>query len=124
MAAPRNSFSAHDGAAFCFCSPTRAGKFFETREPYGEFGRLHVVGEAAKTQIVPARVWRICAGAAEAAKFAEMRVRDTRAAKSLRKRVACLRRQARHGGQAIELRIVARARDGAHVNDAFNTVRF
>ena len=47
-----------------------------------------------------------------------MRVGDARAAKSLRKRVA------RHGGQAIELRIVARARDGAHVDETLDAVGF
>jgi len=47
-----------------------------------------------------------------------MRVGDVRAAEGLWKRVACLRRQ------AIKLRIVARAGNGAHVDDALNIVRF
>ena len=53
-----------------------------------------------------------------------MRVGDARAAKSLRKRVARLRGQARHGGQTIELRIMARARNGAHVDEALDAVGF
>lgn len=112
VAAPGNGFGAHNGAAFCFGSPAQARKFFETGNTSGEFGRLHVVGETSKAQIIPAPIRRIGASAAQAAEFEQMRVRNARAAKGLRKRVA------------IELRIVARARDGAHVDQALNIVRF
>ena len=68
--------------------------------------------------------------AAETAEFGEVRVGDARAAKGLRKRIARLRGQARrvgqvrHVGQAVELRIVARARDGAYVDETLNAVGF
>lgn len=53
-----------------------------------------------------------------------MRVGDAGAAESLRKCVTCLRSQARHGGQAIKLRIVARTRDGADVDETLDAVSF
>jgi len=70
VTAPGNGFGAHDGAAFRFGSPAWAGEFFEAANTRGEVGRLHVVGETAEAQIVPASVWRIGTRAAQAAEFA------------------------------------------------------
>lgn len=106
MAAPRDGFSAHDGASF------RLGEVFETRERGGEFRRLHVVGVAAETGILPAGVYGMRARMAQAAEFWQMRVCDSDAAKRCGK------------GVAIELRIVARARNGANVHEALDAVGF
>lgn len=106
MAAPGNGFGAHDGAGLC------PGKAFEAGERGGEFGSLHVVGETAKTGIVPAGVDGIGARVAQAAQFWEVGVGDVRAAKGLGE------------GVMIELRIVAGLRNGAHVDETFDVVRF
>ncbi len=111
MAAPRNSFGAHDGAEFCAGSPASAGKFFEARESSGKFRSLHVVGETAKAGIVPSCVDGIGAGAAQTAEFWQMRVGDARGANGSGELVA------------IELRIVARFGDGADVDEALDIVR-
>ena len=106
MAAPGNGFSAHDGAEFGF------GEFFEAREGGGEFGSLHVVGETAKAGVIPAGVGGIGTRAAEATEFWEMRVGDAGGANGGSE------------GVAVELRIVARAGNGADVDEAFDVVRF
>jgi hypothetical protein len=106
MAAPGDSFGAHDGAEF------GTGQLFEARESAGELGSLHVVGETAKTGVVPAGVHGIGARVAEATEFWEMRVGDAGGA---------------NGGSegfAVELGIVARARNGADVDQALDVVSF
>ena len=105
MATPRDGFRAHDRASFLF------GESDQSLKPVLKFRSLHIVGEASERSVVPTEVHRIAPRMAQAAQLAQMDVANSPSAQL---RGKCL---------PIELRIVARTRNGAHVNDALNFVR-
>lgn len=70
VAAPRDSFSAHDGGR------ARGRELAQTLQAFLELRLLHVIRKAAKRCIEPAHIGRIAASVAQAAERREMRVTD------------------------------------------------
>ncbi len=106
VAAPGNGFGAHDGRCFF------GGDLYECVDRRREFRRLHVICKSAEAGIFPAGIDAVARGVAQTAKFFHRSVIN-----------AC--RVERFGQYVrVELRIVARARDGANIYDALDAVRF
>jgi MacB-like protein len=101
---PGYCFRAHDRDLFSAC---QLHQLLEVRR---EFRGLHVVGVPAEGGVAPTGVGRVAARMAQAAEPGHVYVPDPCRAERLRQRVA------------IELRITARARHGAHVREAFDAV--
>ena len=79
-------------------------------EAGGESGALHVVGVAAKREIAPAGVRGIRSRFTQPAERRHVRIADTRRLQRVGQRVA------------VELRVVTRARHGAHVDQPLHAV--
>ena len=105
VAAPRHRFGTHDGGA------ALGRQLDQLLDGCPELRRLHVVGVAAKRCIAPARVGRIRPWPAQAAEIRHVQVGDPAARHRLLQ------------GVAVELRIVARARHGAHIYQTLDAVR-
>jgi hypothetical protein len=75
-----------------------------------EWRRLHVIGIPPEVPISPARVLGVPSGVAQPSQPGHVAIVNSRAAKSRRQRAA------------IELRVVPRARDRAHVDQALHSV--
>lgn len=100
VAAPRDSFSAHDGG----CAHGR--EFAQTLQAFLKLRLLHVIRKAAKRCIEPAHIGRIAASVAQAAERRKMRVADALRAERIRKRfdvVLWVPPGARHGANIHEL---------------------
>ena len=106
MAAPRNSFRAHDGCAL------RAAQRRKLSEPTRKFFGLHVVGVTAKARIAPSGVGGIGPRMAQTAQRAQRHVFDT------------LRSQCDSQRVAVELRVMARARHSPDIDEAFDALAF
>ncbi len=104
MAAPRDGFGAHEGGA------GGLGEFDDGFEAGGEFGGLHVIGEAPEGRIAPAGVHGIASGVAQSAEAGEVDILQP-----------CLL-EGTAEGVLVKLWIMARAGDGAHIGNAVNPV--
>ena len=99
MAGPRHDLAAHQHNSLPRCPFHEGGQMFRT------FGGLHVIGEAAKGNISPSHIQGPWVRPAEASRAGNVRTADAG-------RLKCGRQ-----GVAVELRVAARARHGAHVNE-------
>lgn len=97
VAPPRHRFRAHDRGLFLL------RQFDQSLQALLEFRRLHVIGEASKRHVAPTHVGRIAPRMAQAAQHAQMDIPYPGAAQLRRKRLP------------IELRIVPRSGNAAHV---------
>jgi hypothetical protein len=104
MAAPGHGLGTQEHAAF------PRNKIFQPRQCDSEFRGLHIIGKAAEARIAPALVRRIETRVAQPAKLLHVKVADSPAAQ-----VFCQ-------GLAVELRIMARAGNRAHVYHARNAM--
>ena len=105
MTAPRNCFSAH------YSRRLATGELDETLQMFGKRCRLHVVGIASEAGVAPPRVKGVRLRASQASQSRHVPVVNSRVVQRPRQSLS------------IELRIVARSRDGAGVDDAPNAVR-
>lgn len=105
VTAPRHRFSAHQGAGLSF------GEVNRTRKSSLEFGRLHVIREAAETCIVPTDVFGTWFSVAQPAKRLEVRV------------PYFLGSQRRAQSFAVILRVTPRPRYRTDVDHALNSMR-
>ena len=104
MAAPRHGLGAHDDSLLArseLHQPLKSG--FELR-------RLHVIGEPPERGVMPSSVLRVRACMAQPSQLLHVGIGDARKPQCLRQRVA------------IELRVVARARDSPHIHKVFHAV--
>ena len=106
MAAPRNRLGAHQDGRRCSLRELDGAV-----ERCGECLRLHVVGVAAEACVAPAEIDRITVWMAQAAEIFHVDVADSDALQGLGKRVR------------VELRIAARFRDGADIEELPDGVR-
>ena len=106
MTAPGNGFGAHD------CNPLRPGKDYQIFQILPELWRLHVIGEAAETGVMPSGIEGITTRMAEAAQTRHVPVMKAGGM------------QGRRQFTSVELRIMPRTRDGAYINQALYLVRF
>ncbi len=104
VAAPRHSLRAHQGDAFVL------REFDAAHETAFELGRLHIVGIPTKARVAPARVARVWLCVTQAAQSRHVCVMNPHAVKGRRESIA------------IELRIVSRAWQRAHIDDALHAV--
>jgi len=105
VASPGHRFRAHDRGLFLL------RQFDQSLQALLEFRRLHIIGEPAKGSVTPAHIRRISPRVPQASQPAEMHIADPGAA------------QLRGERLAIELRVVPRFGNAAHVHDAFDSVR-
>jgi len=105
MAAPRDGLSAHQRNSFAL----REGN--APVQVLSERGGLHVIGISAKTGIPPPQVGGVAPGTPQPAQSGHVPVVNPSAMEGRRQLVW------------IELRIVARPRDRAHVNDPSDAMR-
>lgn len=106
MATPGNCFGAHDRRCFF------GGDFDECVDRRCEFRRLHVICKSPEAGIFPAGINAVARGVAQTAKLFHRSVINAR----------CVERFGQH--VRVELRIVARTRNGADIHDTLDTVRF
>ena len=97
VAPPGHRFRAHDRGRFLL------RQFDQSLQALPEFRRLHVIGEAPKRSVAPTQVRRIAPRVAQAAQQAQMDIAYPGAAQLRRERLP------------IELRIVPRSGNAAHV---------
>lgn len=97
--------SAHISTQRCCCASE-----LNAAMPPGEFGRLHMVGVAAKRGVAPAGIGRVLGRMAQAAQRFHVAVIDAGGGQRVRQRVIA------------ELGIVARTRHGAHIDYAADVV--
>jgi len=105
VASPRHRLGAHQ------CARPLIGQPDGPLQPRHEFRRLHMIREAAKARVAPPQVHGVRPRAPQAAQLLHVDIPNPGGAE--------------RGGQrlAIELRIVARLRDRAYVNQLLNAVR-
>ncbi len=106
MATPGNGFGAHDGRCFF------GGDLYESLDGRREFRRLHVIGESSEACVLPASINAVARGVAQSTKLFHRSVINAR----------CLERFGQCIG--VELRIVARARNGANIYNALDAMGF
>jgi hypothetical protein len=104
VAAPRHGFGAHDSGAFLLAESD------EPLQAARKFVGLHIIGVAAKTCVAPARVDRVLARMPQAAERRQRHVVD----------ILLLERAAEIF--SVELRIMPRARHGAHIDQTLDAV--
>ena len=104
VTAPRHGLRAHDRNAL------RTARGDELFERVGKGRSLHVVRKAAKALVTPAGVGGVLPSAAQAAKRRHGQIVDS------------ARGQRIGQGVGVELRVVARARDGADVGEPFDPI--
>ena len=104
MASPRYGFGAHDRNWLA------SSHFGQRLQALFEFRRLHIVGEPAEGEIAPACIERIFSRMTQAAQLGHVRVADVCALQRVRQLVH------------IELRIVARSGNLAHVYQPLDAV--
>lgn len=105
MAAPGDGLGAHDRGR------GRARYFGQSGDAFGELRRGHVVGVAAEGGVAPAGVGGVFVGVASAAEGFQMRVVNVGGTERGRQFVG------------VELRNVARFRDGTDIDEMFHVVR-
>ena len=106
VATPGNGFGAHDGGGLL------GGDFYERFDSGGEFGSLHVIGKSAEAGIFPSGINAVARGVAQAPEVFHRSVINPRSVKRFGEFVG------------VELRIVARARNGADIHHALDAVGF
>ena len=106
MTAPGNGFGAHN------CNPLRLRKFYQIVQILPELRRLHVIGEATEAGVMPTGVEGIPARMPEATQSGHVTV------------VKASGMQGRRQFASVELRIVPRTRDGAHIDQSLYLVCF
>src|SRR5579875_3320802 len=105
MASPRHSLSAHDG-----CWP-ETGEFQKLVEATPEFRLLHVVCETTKRGVAPAGIRRIAMSMTQAAQLRHVDITNGGGLQSFRQLIG------------IELGIMPRAWNGAHIHQLLHTER-
>jgi len=104
MAGPRDCLGAHHR------DPLLGGQPNQGRQSLSKFPGLHVVGEASERFVSPPKVLRLSGGAAEPTEPAQVNVPYPRLVQRTRQAIL------------VELGIVSRSWDCAHIGDAFHTV--
>jgi hypothetical protein len=105
MAAPRNSFGTHH------CNPFVLRKLDQFIQISPELRRLHIIGEATEAGVMPSGVEGISLRMPEAAQAGHVPVVKTSGM------------QANRQWFPVELRVVARTRNGAHIDQSSHIVR-
>ena len=106
MAAPGHGLRTHN------CNPFLAAQANERFELILKSLRLHVVGVAPKTLVAPARVGGVFAWLSQTAQGLQMNIFNALRAEAVGQRCA------------LELRIAARARYGADINEPLYAIGF
>jgi hypothetical protein len=106
MAAPRHRFGAHDR---CALLTAQSDQLIETVR---KFLRLHVIGIAAKARVPPASVGGVLAGVSQTAQRAQGDIFDAMRLERFAQRIS------------VELRVVARPRHRADIDEAFDAIAF
>jgi len=104
MAAPGNGFGAHN------CNPLALGKFDQIVQIFSELRRLHVIGKATETGVVPTGIDGVPPRMPEATQPGHVPV------------VKASGMQTRRQLAPVELRIVPRTGDGTYVDQSSYTV--
>jgi hypothetical protein len=104
MAAPRHRFGAHDRCALLTAQSD------QLVEAVRKFLRLHVIGIAAKARVPPAGVGGVLAGASQTAQRAQGGIFDAMRLERFAQRIS------------VELRVMARPRHRADIDEAFDAV--
>lgn len=105
VTAPRDGLGAHDRQRFL------ARRFDQVYEILSEFIGLHVIGKASERRVTPTRVHRVGPGSAQPAQSRHVAIPNAN------------RFQAHRQILAVELGVVARTRDGPHIDQSPNLVR-
>ena len=105
VAPPRKGFCAHQHDSFT------PGELDAASQILSERRGLHVIGVAAEAGIPPPHVRGVASGTSQAAQSRHVPVMNPRTMEGWREMAS------------IELRVVSRPRDRAHVNDPLDTVR-